>query len=593
MDKKGRVLPELISGPRSGLAWVVRECLAMDARVSIADGEQAIQVPGRVLKQDGLVQKHELTHVADLKNMERLPKDKHGRRFFKMLCEVAVEARSLYRDGYDIRQARDHLDWSSFPLPEQDDMTAWAQLWLQFTFSADTSEHPAIKRMYQRACDTLGADRVAWLVQARDAVVVNYDSGEARLRWADWLGKCFPRHADTPPPPPPEKPKPEESEEQEQEPEDSTGNDGELREGEGEPTAPPETDQSEQSQEETDEGEDDASDDERDGDEPDSTDDSDSGAGDDSGDGDDDGDRDTGDSGDDAVETTDTDDDRWKTPSEQVQERVGAGRIRAHKEQEQDARDFMEEQKRAIDNAWNPDAEHGMWVIGGAKIDIHRHTATRAGRKLQGRGERRASDTGSRVVAPRRLYQDGRVLARTGRVGGGILVDGSGSMAWSQPACDRAVAILPGLWVGWYSLHQEAYDHTETMYGTRRCPTTSAEYERWRHESPYWARLCIIAERGKVADFQPRLEADYHSGGNEVDGDCLSYFARCVQGPKVWVSDGQVYGAPGHALQCARVMKQHRIVRVDTVEDAVRYLEGKPVMGYKDCSSRQHKLVKG
>ncbi len=603
MADKRMVLPELISGPRAGLAWVVKECDAMRSVVRLKASEQGIHVPERTLRQDWLVQQHELTHVADIAVMWPAPKDKHTRRFFKMLCEVAVEAISL-ANGVDIRQARDHLDWASFPLPDDDDMTAWAQLWLQFTFSADVAQHPAIKMMYQRACDTLGSDRVAWLCQARDAVVLAPKDRATRLLWADWLAKCFPRHVDTPKPPEQPKPKPPEQGEQ-GEGAESTENAGKEREEQGEqegsePNAAETPSQSEDSQEESeqdgDAGDDDAgqSDDASEA-EPGEQ----AGTGDDSsGDeasesGDDDDDDDASEQGADGseIETTEVDDDDWETPAEQVAERAGAGRLRAGTDAVRAAQEALEEQKRALDAAWDPDKEHGCWVVNGARIDIHRHTATRAARKIHGRGGVKASDSGTRLAFPRRLYQDGRVLARTGRVGGGILVDGSGSMAWNQRKVDTAVAILPGLWVGWYSLHQAAYSYAKTVLAITWA-RTAEDYARLRREAPYWARLCIIAERGKVADYKPSLETAYHTGGNEVDGDCLSYFARVCQGPKVWVSDGQVYGAPGHAQECARVMRQYNIVRVDTVDDAVRYLTGQPVMGYRDCSTRQHRLVK-
>ncbi len=600
MGNKGRVLPELISGPRAGLAWVVKECQAMQSMVKLAEREQGIQVPARTLRQDWLVQQHELTHVADLPNMWPAPKDKHARRFFRMLCEVVVESVSLHRNGVDIRQARDHLNWKDYPLPDADDVTAWAQLWLQFTMSADASEHPAVAMMYRRACDVLGSERVAWLCQARDAVVID-TSRRTRLAWADWLAKCFPRHADTPPPPQPESGKGSGKAEEKEDSSESGESGGKGSEQGEQPTAAEPPNETEDSQEESEqdgseESESDGSEPGDDSGEPSGKQDGTSGDAGEPGEPGDDGSDDGGEpagSDDSGVETTTEDDDDWATPSEQVAERAGAGRLRAGQEAVKEAAEKLAEQKRAIDAAWNPDAEHGVWVINGAKLDIHRHTATRAARKVQGKGGVKASDSGSRLSFPRRLYQDGRVLARTGRAGGGILVDGSGSMAWNQAKVDRAVLILPGLWVGWYSLHTAAYETSQKTHGAYRLPTGAADYEKLRREAPYWARLCIIAEKGRVAEYKPSLETAYHSGGNEVDGDCLAYFARCVQGPKVWVSDGQVYGAPGHAKECARVMRQHNIVRVDTVDDAVAYLEGKTVLGYRDCTAKQHRLVKG
>ncbi len=597
---KGRVLPELIPGPRAGLGWVVRECQAMKSVVGLDPTTQSIAVPERVLRQDWLVQQHELTHVSEIDIMWPAPKDRHVRRMFRMLCEVAVEARSLHRNGIDIRTARDHLDWTQLPPPDDDDTTGWAHMWLQLTMSADVSQHPAVSHLYQRACDILGDERVGWLVQARDAVVMDLDSRATRLRWAAWLGDCFPRAEDTPPPPPtPPPPSGDDGED--------TGNDGESDDGEesddGGPSAPENESDGEDSpgnDGESEEGEDDGESDdsgesgddsgESEGEQGESDDDGEEAGnteGDDSGD-----DSDQGDDG--GVETTTADDDDWASPAEQVVERAGARRVRRGQEQEARARQDKEDLQRAIDAAWNPDAEHGVWIVDGAKIDIHRHTATRVARKLPGRGGARPSDNGPRLAYARRLYQDGRVLARTGRTGGGILVDGSGSMAWSQSTVDQAVAVLPGLWVGWYSLHQSAL----ALYTQRdgraeeHSGGVAGAYERLRRAAPYWARLCVIAEKGRVAEYRPGAESMYHSGGNEVDADCLAYFARACQGPRIWVSDGQVYGAPGHAAQCTRIMRQYNIVRVLTVDEAVRYLEGKPVMGYRDCSATARRIVR-
>jgi hypothetical protein len=165
-----KVQPQLVASGRPGAAWDVATCPAFKSAVKLTATEQGIQVPDRVLRQDWLVQQHELTHVADMSEAWPLPKDKQQRRFFKMLCEVAVEAISLHRNGIDIRQARDHLDWTKFPLPDDADLTGNALLWLQVCFSADAARNPAIKAVYTRWGDLLGDDWLAWLVAARDAV---------------------------------------------------------------------------------------------------------------------------------------------------------------------------------------------------------------------------------------------------------------------------------------------------------------------------------------------------------------------------------------------------------------------------------------
>jgi hypothetical protein len=230
-----------------------------------------------------------------------------------------------------------------------------------------------------------------------------------------------------------------------------------------------------------------------------------------------------------------------------------------------------------------------VWTYGGVRLDIHRHTAYRSARKVLGHGGVRACESGSRLKYAGRLYQDGRVLARRGRTGGAILIDGSGSMDWKQDTVERAVRLLPGVWVGWYSWHMAAYELSRLATGT----TQDAYYKSLRAIAPYWGRLCIIAEKGRVAEYDARHpdEVRAHSLGNECDAECLEYIGK-LPGPRVWVSDGAVYGDSTHGARCDAAMRKYGIVRVATVDDAVAYLEGKAVTGWSSVSWYGSKKVR-
>jgi hypothetical protein len=219
-------------------------------------------------------------------------------------------------------------------------------------------------------------------------------------------------------------------------------------------------------------------------------------------------------------------------------------------------------EKAALEHAaFDPRAEHARWHDPGSKraLEIHRHSAMQSAQSI-GHGGWRAGQSGAYVKAPGRLWQDGKVFARPGHYNGGMLFDGSGSMRWNQAKAEAAARVLPGVWIGFYSAHREAAE-----------------------PGGYWGMLCIVAERGKVGLFTPLDPGEQarHTGGNQCDAECLAYMARAVPGPKVWISDGQVCLDLAHYGRCNAIMKAHRIVRVDTAEQARDYLAGRKVEGYR------------
>jgi hypothetical protein len=209
----------------------------------------------------------------------------------------------------------------------------------------------------------------------------------------------------------------------------------------------------------------------------------------------------------------------------------------------------------------HPDAEYADYVdaaSGGARIEIHRHATLRRGERV-GRGGERAADQGTVMRRPARVLTDGLAYTVPARPAGGILMDWSGSMRYSQEIIRDAVAQLPGLWAGGYAEHADM---------------------RWR-TGGYTARLCIVAQHGRVGtvDWWGDVQAAV-TGENNCDALVLRYFGRTVRGPKVWVSDGRVYGEYGHSTDCDRACRQYGIVRVLTVGDAVAYLRRQTVCGW-------------
>jgi hypothetical protein len=153
--------------------------------------------------------------------------------------------------------------------------------------------------------------------------------------------------------------------------------------------------------------------------------------------------------------------------------------------------------------------------------------------------KRRASEEGDIPLRFDRLPIDGAVFVRNRRApGGAVLIDASGSMAFTPADVDAIVQALPGATVAMYS-------------GTS-----------------YKGVLTLLAKNGRrVADVECKPRYD----GNCVDGPALEWLAK-QPGPRVWYSDGQVVGsaesidaseAPNLYRECARICARARIVRVD------------------------------
>lgn len=164
-----------------------------------------------------------------------------------------------------------------------------------------------------------------------------------------------------------------------------------------------------------------------------------------------------------------------------------------------------------------------------------------------------ASDSGREIRFLNRMVSDPdkRVFSRKTRaLGGVVVIDASGSMHLSEDDLDRLLKASAGATVVMYS----------GGYNDPNKPNT-------------W----VIARKGRMVRKLPNVPGD-----NACDGPALIYAAslrdRGSQ-PVIWVSDGYVTGVnTGHTnrnlnADIERIMRKHRIVRVDHVQEAEKLMK--------------------
>lgn len=202
---------------------------------------------------------------------------------------------------------------------------------------------------------------------------------------------------------------------------------------------------------------------------------------------------------------------------------------------------------------------HGRMLL---PLDVHKHTSHGSSRTIA--SQWRASTQGTILRYPHRLYPSGRVFG-VKQKGGSILVDFSGSMAWEPEKLDRLIKELPGVWVGGYDGHSDMVT--------------------------YSGRLCIIAQAGRVGE---RGEETERSGGNYGTGADLAaieYAMRFAPKPLVIVTDGEC--GPNWKKATDGAMRRYRLHRVATFDDAVAYLQGKQVWGYRTMRNYSNRALFG
>jgi hypothetical protein len=197
-------------------------------------------------------------------------------------------------------------------------------------------------------------------------------------------------------------------------------------------------------------------------------------------------------------------------------------------------------------------SEHGKSVFDFAelKIDESLHLTTEV-RGYMSR-KRRASTSGKTIAYPSRMIGDParRVFGNKVKVKGGIvLIDISGSMSLSDEEIEAILEAAPAATI-------MAYSHQTGVLN-------STQPNAW-----------ILARRGWRV---PRIPNGIGNIGNGVDGPALAWAVRHRRPgePIVWICDGQVTNArdgfkPELAIMCAKYVKQHKVIMIPNVEQALK-----------------------
>lgn len=164
------------------------------------------------------------------------------------------------------------------------------------------------------------------------------------------------------------------------------------------------------------------------------------------------------------------------------------------------------------------------------------------------------SEEGVVPSAPYRLLLDSRVFSRKRRVKGGtILIDASGSMAFTAENLSAVIAAAPGATVAAYAGMSD--------YG----------------------KLAIVAKNGQMAgpnDVIRALSSPYGTGqlcGNVVDGPALEWLAK-QPAPRIWVSDGVVTGVDDTrglnlVVEAESICRRGKIERIEDWKEVVDALK--------------------
>jgi hypothetical protein len=201
-------------------------------------------------------------------------------------------------------------------------------------------------------------------------------------------------------------------------------------------------------------------------------------------------------------------------------------------------------------------------------LDIHDHTANvhRISTKIR----RRVTPTYSGILIkyPHRYMVDKAIFGLRTLTEGGLMLDWSGSMQWTDQDLQDVLAVLPAITVGGYG----GFSH----------PGTRGHSFRPFSSRPEGGRICIVAKHGKFSKFAG-LESLFN-GGNAVDVEALQLLGRWPK-PRFWLSDGFVCGGQHQgahperryntndimrcegnvAYECEKLMRKYEILRVPNV----------------------------
>jgi hypothetical protein len=204
------------------------------------------------------------------------------------------------------------------------------------------------------------------------------------------------------------------------------------------------------------------------------------------------------------------------------------------KEEEQEAQaEAAEEAKKEEKSRERKDEEPAEPVVeavvdpttGVMYMDIHDHTVNLRRTSTKIRRKMTPTFSGVALRFPQRYMIDKAIFGLRTVTEGGLMLDWSGSMSWTDADLKALLEVMPAITVGGYA----GYRHR----GTRG-------YSSHPHRSgPEGGRICVIAKSGRFSAFTG-LEPGF-DGGNSVDVEALHLLGRWPK-PRFWLSDGFVCG---------------------------------------------------
>ena len=199
-----------------------------------------------------------------------------------------------------------------------------------------------------------------------------------------------------------------------------------------------------------------------------------------------------------------------------------------------------------------------------AGVEYHDHTATIRRPSMRIARRNVPITQGIDMRYAHRYMLDKAIFRQRLLTEGGLMIDGSGSMRWTNDDLVRVMEALPAIRVGIY----------HGFWGS----TSGGVY----------ARICTLAKDGRFAVYPGRDPGA--SSGNDVDYEALQLLATWPK-PRFWLSDGLVCGGvhSGPPLHheiagrytrqdgrihelCSAWMKRHEIYRVPDKETLFRLL---------------------
>jgi hypothetical protein len=247
------------------------------------------------------------------------------------------------------------------------------------------------------------------------------------------------------------------------------------------------------------------------------------------------------------------------------------------KKEEQEAQDAAEqEEEEHAEYLEKLETGIGSDVVTEGRVQYHDHTATV--RRPSMRIARRAIPVsqGIGLRFPHRWFLDKAIFSQRLLTEAGIMIDGSGSMRWTEEDMQLLMSKVPAVRVGVYS-----GSAGDSVFG----------------------RFCIIAKDGRFAKFTG-LDPEMN-GGNDVDFEALQLLARWPK-PRLWLSDGMVCGGVivGPPTKCPPMgyynesdgllrekcdswMKAHEILRVPNTQTMHKLLSRQKVKLYRSTVAAQ------